>query len=101
MVTVQYKTGRENPADYLSGHPTSTSTQQQRIAEAHNDITVQASVPKTLTLKGIEGATDGDHTFRAFRAAIKLNKWHYDMVKSFKRLKDGLRVTPKGTTTSY
>ena len=39
---------------------------------------VQASVPKTLTTKEIEGATDGDHTLRTFRAAIKLNKWHYE-----------------------
>ena len=71
------------------------------MTEAHNDMIVQASVPKTPTLKEIEGATDGDHTLRAFRAAIKLNKWHYDRVKSFKGFKDGLRVTPKGTTTSY
>ena len=99
--TVQYKTGCENPADYLSGHPTSTSTKQQRITEAHIDMIVQASVPITLTLKEIEGATDGDHTLRAFRAAVKLNKWHYDRVKRFKGFKDRLRVTPKGTTTSY
>ena len=47
------------------------------MTEAHNDnMIVQASVPKTLTLKEIEGATDGDHTLRAVRAAIKLNKWH-------------------------
>ena len=63
--TVQYKTGRENPAHYLSGHPTSRSIKQQRMTEAHIDMIVQASVPKTLTLKEIEGATDGDHTLRA------------------------------------
>ena len=64
---------------------------------------MQASVQKTLTLKEIEEATDGDHTLTAFRAAIKLNNWHYDKVKSFKGFKDGLThgVTPKGTTTSY
>jgi hypothetical protein len=29
-------------------------------------------------------------------AAIKLNKWHYDLVKAFKPVKDELTVTSKG-----
>ena len=93
---VQYKPGCENPADYLSRHPTSVSTKQQRMTEAHIDMIVRASVPKALTLKEIEDATNGDNTLRAVRAAIKWNKWHYESVKSFNAFRDELTVTPKG-----
>ena len=69
---VQYKPGCENPADYRSRHPTSVSTKQQQMTEAHVDMIVRASVPKALTLKEIEDATNGDNTLRAVRAAIKV-----------------------------
>ncbi len=91
---VQYKPGRDNPADYLSRHPTSSSRKQQRMTEAHIDMIVRASVPKALTLEEIEAATN--EPLRAVRAAVKLNKWHYDSVKCFKSSKDELTVTPKG-----
>ena len=48
---------------------------------------VRASVPKT----------NRDNTLRAVRAAIKMNKWHYDSVKCFKAFKDELTVTHKVT----
>ena len=47
------------------------------MTEAHIDMIVRASVPKTL-------------------AAIKRNKWHYESVKNFKAVKDELTVTPTG-----
>ena len=85
--TIKYKPGRKNPADCQSRHPTSTSLKQQRMTEAHIDMIVRASVPKT----------NSDNTLRAVRAAIKMNKWHYDSVKSFKAFKDELTVTHKVT----
>ena len=94
--TIKYKRDRENPADYLSRHPTSTSLEQQKMTEAHVDMIDRASVPKMLTLEEIEAATNSDNTLRAVRAAIKMSKWHYDSVKSFKAFKDELTVTSKG-----
>ena len=90
------KPGSENPADYLSPHPTSTSFRQQRMTEPYINMIVSASVPKTLTLEEIEADTNDDHTMRAVRAAIKSNKWHYDKVKRYKAFKDELTVTSKG-----
>ena len=93
---IQYKPGSENPADYLSRHPTSTSFRQQRMTEPYINMIVSASVPKALTLEEIEADTNDDHTLRAVRAAIKSNKRHYDKVKRYKAFKDELTVTSKG-----
>ena len=93
---IQYKPGSENPADYLSRHPTSTSFRQQRMTEPYINMIVSTSVPKALTLEEIEADTNDDHTLRAVRAAIKSNKWHYDKVKRYKAFKDELTVTSKG-----
>ncbi len=60
------------------------------MTEAHIDMIARASVPKALTPDEIEAATNEDQTLRAVRAAVKLNKWHYDSVKCFKSFKDEL-----------
>ena len=54
------------------------------------------SIPQTLTLKEVENATNADKTLQGVRAAIKLNKWHYQTVKPFKAVKDKLTITSKG-----
>jgi hypothetical protein len=93
------KPGTNNPADYLSRHPTSTSSKQASMTEDYINLIARCSrcsVPKTLTLDEVETATDSDKTLRGVRAAIKLNKWHYDLVKAFKPVKDELTVTSKG-----
>ena len=93
---VQYKPGTNSPADYLSRHPTSTSSKQEAMTEDHINLIERGSVPKTLTLEEVETATNADKTLRGVRAAIKLNKWHYETVKPFKAVKDELTVTSKG-----
>jgi hypothetical protein len=90
------KPGINNPADYLSRHLTSTSSKQASMTEDYINLIARCSVPKTLTLDEVETATDSDKTLRGVRAAIKLNKWHYDLVKAFKPVKDELTVTSKG-----
>jgi hypothetical protein len=49
-----------------------------------------------MTLEEIQAATDSDRTLKGLRAAIKLNKWDYDVVKPFKNVKDELTVTSTG-----
>jgi hypothetical protein len=93
---VQYKPGTNNPADYLSRHPTLTSSKQASMTEDYINLIARCSVPKTLTLDEVETATDSDKTLCGVRAAIKLNKWHYDLVIAFKPVKDELTVTSKG-----
>ena len=66
------------------------------MTEDYINLIARCSVPKTLTLDEVETDTDSDKTLRGVRAAIKLNKWHYDLVKAFKPVKDELTVTSKG-----
>ena len=93
---VLYKPGVNNPADYLSRHPKSHSLKQQNMAEEHVNFIAYNSVPKAMTLEEIEIATNQDDTLKGLRAAIKLNKWHYDVVRPYKSIKDELTVTSKG-----
>ena len=62
------------------------------MTEEHVNFITYNSVPKAMTLEEIEVATNQDNTLRGLRAAIKLNKWHYDIVKPFKSIKDELRL---------
>ena len=93
---VVYKPGANNPADYLSRHPTQTSLKQQKLTEEYVNFLTQNSIPKAMTLEEIQAATDSDKTLKGLRAAIKLNKWDYDVVKPFKNVKDELTVTSTG-----
>ena len=40
-----------------------------------------------------EIATNQDDTLKGLRVAMKLNKWHYDVVRPYKSIKDELTVT--------
>ena len=46
-----------------------------------------------MTMEEIVTATDSDKVLREARAAIKLNKWDFDIVKPYKAIKDELTVT--------
>ena len=93
---VVYKPGSNNPADYLSRNPTRTSLKQQKLTEQYINYLTRNCVPKAMTLEDIKTATDEDRTLKGLRAAIKLNEWHYDVVKPFKNSKDELTVTSNG-----
>jgi hypothetical protein len=49
-----------------------------------------------MTAEEVEAATNQDETLKGVRVAIKLNKWHYDVVEPFKAIKEELTVTSKG-----
>ena len=93
---VVYKPGSNNPADYLSRHPTRTSLKQQKLTEQYINYLTRNCVPKAMTLEDIKTATDEDRTLKGLRAAVKLNEWHYDVVKPFKNIKDELTITSNG-----
>ncbi len=92
-----YKAGADNPVDYLSRHPVQVKDMRnQKMTESYVNFITTNSVPKAMTLEEIRKATDEDKTLRALRAAIKLNRWHYDIVKQFKAARDELTVTSDG-----
>jgi len=82
--TVQYKPGVENPADFLSRHPTTDSvSQQEQMAEQYISLITSSAVPKTMTITEIMDATNCDRTLQSLRAAIRLNQWDCDVIKPF------------------
>ncbi|CAB4027924.1 Potassium channel subfamily T member 1 [Paramuricea clavata] len=76
--------------------PASSSRKQQTMTEEHVNFVARNSVPKAMTLVEVEAATNQDETLKGVRAAIKLNKWCYDIVEPFKAIKEELTVTSKG-----
>ena len=49
-----------------------------------------------MTMDEIITATNSDRSLQGLRAAIKINKWDYDIVKPYKQIKDELTVTSQG-----
>ena len=61
QVTVAYRKGEENPANYISRHParqTPTTSRQERVTEKFVDYIACTSTPKALRLQDIESATE-------------------------------------------
>ena len=73
QITVKYRRGEVNPADYLSRHPTkreAKTSQQQKVAEEYVSYLATTSTPKDLKIKDIEEATQSDATLKAVAEAL-------------------------------
>ena len=94
---IVYKSGAENPADYLSRHPTTKSIRkQEKMTEEYINFIVDSSILKSMTLAEVIKATNDDRTLKGLRAAIRFNKWDSPVVKDYKHVKDELSVSSHG-----
>ena len=94
--SVVYKPGKDNPADFLSRHPSSESISKHAVmADEYVSLLALSAVPKAMTISDIQKATDADKTMQSLRAAIRHNKWDCDLVKPFRAIKDELIVAPQ------
>ena len=78
QLTVCYRKGERNPADYLSRHPSkqrTTASREQKIAEEYVNYITVTSTPKSLTVQEIEEATEADATLQAVSKAIETGNW--------------------------
>ena len=92
--TVVYRSGTDNSVDYMSRHPSKSSTRkQEHITEAYVNFVARNAVPKAMTLEEIQQATNNDQAMKGLRASIRLNQWDNDIVKPYKSVKDELTVT--------
>lgn len=92
-----YKSGKSNPADYLSRHPTNESRRkQEKMTEQYIHFITQNSVPKAMTLQEIIKATNSDSTLTELRDAIKTNKWDSPIIKPYKPVRNELTTTTQG-----
>ena len=60
---MQYKPGTDNPADYMSRHPSNkniVSSRQEKMAEQYVNFILDSNVQTALTLEEIQSATAQD-----------------------------------------
>ncbi|XP_065067526.1 uncharacterized protein K02A2.6-like [Rhopilema esculentum] len=90
---VIYKSGADNPADFLSRHPSHVAIDCHHDTEEYINFIVSNSVPKAMTLKEISDATNEDRVLKGLRAAIRSNRWNTDNVEKYRPFKDELVIS--------
>ena len=108
QITVKYRRGETNPADYLSRHPTkggAQTTRQQKVAEEYINNLATTSTPKALKTQDIEAATQADASLQGVAEAIAKGNWHLVVkhpgvnpteFRLLERVKDELAVSTSG-----
>ena len=102
--TVLYQAGADNPADYLSRHPTYSgpSSREEKIAEEYINYISATSVPKAMSLESVRAETLRDCTLQAVLSALRDGQWHEhckkpnvdtSMYNSLQKLKSELAAT--------
>uniref|UniRef100_H3A6Z3 Gypsy retrotransposon integrase-like protein 1 n=1 Tax=Latimeria chalumnae TaxID=7897 RepID=H3A6Z3_LATCH len=92
-VTVVYREGKSNHADYMSRHPakgTRLTSHEEMIAEEFVNYVVLHTVPVALMLEDIKSATSSDPTLQAWQ---EINPTAF---KSFERVKTELTLGADG-----
>jgi hypothetical protein len=81
---VQYQSGSDNPADFMSRHalPSSPTSHEERCAEEYVNFVSMHAVPKALTLEEIKEAIKADTTLQAAIQAIQTKQWHNAKLKT-------------------
>ncbi|CAE1255452.1 unnamed protein product [Acanthosepion pharaonis] len=77
-MTVIYRPGHDNPADYLSCHPIHLppSDREQKVAEEYINYILSTSTPKAMTIEEVATETAKDKTLTAIIQALLTNKWY-------------------------
>ena len=91
-MTLEYKPGKDNPADFLSRHP-HTIPNRDNKAENYISYIVSNAVPKSLTLDEIREATALDGKLLKVMDAVKTGRWHTSELTSFAKISNEISVT--------
>ena len=81
---VEYRPGKDNPADYFSRHPVRTptkSSQEEKVAEEHINFVTAHALPKTVSLEEVIDASKTDVIIQAAMRALHTGRWH-EVIKS-------------------
>ncbi|KAL5011216.1 hypothetical protein ScPMuIL_011700 [Solemya velum] len=76
-MTVKYRPGADNPADYISRHPVyqQPSSREEKIAEEYLHYVVTTATPKSMSTEEVARETENDPTLNAVIEAILNNRW--------------------------
>ena len=75
---IAYRTGLDNPADYLSRHPQpliQPTSREQKVAEEYVNFISNHVIPRAMTLDDIRAATEQDPTLQAVWSSIQSGRW--------------------------
>ena len=70
---VEYRPGKDNPAEYFSRHPVRTptkSSQEEKVAEEHINFVTAHALPKTVSLEEVIDASKTDVIIQAAMRAL-------------------------------
>ena len=98
---VVYQPGKDNPADFLSRHPTASklSNRAQKVAEDYVHFLANTNTPSAITLDDVRTATAADQHLRQISELIQSGRWYEcppdmpaDIFKAFKNVKDSISM---------
>ena len=98
---VEYRPGKDNPADYLSRHPTTNcpSGRAEKVAEEFINFITITNTPNAVTTEEIKMATTQDATLQVIIDTIETGNWHtrpetipHDTFQAFKNANECLSV---------
>ena len=106
-LTIEFRPGKDNPADYMSRHPVTKnvrSSREEKIAEEYVDFISQTSVPNAITLEEVQAATSKDKVLQTVIELCNTGRWHdvdkYDVdqaaLRQFQNVRDELTVNRHG-----
>ena len=110
-LNLEYRPGKDNPADYMSRHPSSRilrSSREQKIAEEYVNLICDTSTPIAVTILEMQLATQNDQTLQVVVDLVRHNNWDsinryqghstidFEALKSFRGVKDNLTVNADG-----
>ena len=75
---IEYRPGHDNPADYMSRHPSKQnilSSREEKMAEDYVQFISQTSLPNALTIEEVQLATEQDSTLQVVIKMIQTGKW--------------------------
>ena len=87
-----YRPGKdaENPADFMSRHPSNIESKESSIAEDYVNYVCNQAVPKAMTLQEIKLESEKDVLLQALIKAIETDNWTHPEVQEYRNVKDEL-----------
>ena len=94
--SVEYKQGKDNPADYMPRHPAENNNRQEYYTEQYIQFIAKHSIPKAMTRHEIAEATRKDELCNKVKKALETNEWDDRNLKAFRTLKNEFSIASDG-----
>jgi hypothetical protein len=91
---LQYRPGKDNPADFMSRHPKPVNfiNETENLAELYANYVCSNAISKAMTREEVKLETKLDPLLQKVVTAIALNNWTDPTVERYRRFQDELMV---------